>query len=168
MADARRRRLLAVWWSATGGTRQLVEAAIDAARAEPSVECVALRADRAIGADLLASDAAIFAAPENLGSMAGAMKDFFDRSYYEALGRIEGRAYATIVCAGTDGQGAIRQIERIATGWRLRRVAEPLLVLTGAQTPEAILAPKVIAQPDLLRARELGASLAAGLALGIW
>jgi hypothetical protein len=84
------------------------------------------------------------------------------------LDRLVGRPYATIVCAGTDGHGAIRQIERIATGWRLRRVAEPVLAITGAQTPEAILAPKRIADADLARAAELGATLAAGTAHGVW
>ena len=76
--------------------------------------------------------------------MAGRMKDFFDRCYYPALDRINGRPYATLVCAGSDGENAARQIARIATGWRLRPVADPLIVCTHAQTPEAILAAKII------------------------
>ena len=96
------------------------------------------------------------------------MKAFFDRCYYPALDALNGRPYATIVCAGSDGHGAIRQIERIATGWRLRRVAEPLLVVTGAQTPESILAPKSIAAAELERAAQLGATLAAGASMGLW
>ena len=74
----------------------------------------------------------------------------------------------TLVCAGSDGHGAIRQIERIATGWRLRRVADPVLVVTGAQAPEAILAPKEIDDEALARAATLGATLAAGTAYGLW
>ena len=100
--------------------------------------------------------------------MAGVMKDFFDRTYYPVLGRLEGRPYAAMVCAGSDGQGAVRQIGRIATGWRLRAVAAPLVVITRAQTAEAILAPKVIGAADLLRCREMGAALAAGLAMGVF
>jgi hypothetical protein len=73
-----------------------------------------------------------------------------------------------MVCAGSDGQGAARQIARITTGWRLREVAAPLIVCTRAQTPEAILAPKTIAADDLARCRDLGAALAAGLALGVF
>src|SRR3954466_2444623 len=69
---------------------------------------------------------------------------------------------------GSDGQNAARQIARIATGWRLRAVAEPIIVCTHAQTPEAIFAPKVIASDDLSRCEELGAALAAGLAMGIF
>ena len=96
------------------------------------------------------------------------MKDFFDRSYYAALGRIAGRPYATLICAGSDGENAARQITRIATGWRLKEIASPLIICTHAQTPERILAPKVIAAEDLDRCREIGATIAAGLALGIY
>ncbi len=81
---------------------------------------------------------------------------------------MNGRPYAVMICAGSDGSNAARQIERIATGWRLRRVAEPLIICTHAQTPEAIAAPKVIAEADLARCRELGAALAAGLAIGMF
>jgi multimeric flavodoxin WrbA len=75
--------------------------------------------------DVLSADAYVFAAPENLASMSGLMKDFFDRNYYAALDRINGRPYAALICAGSDGSNAARQIERIATGWRLKAVADP-------------------------------------------
>ena len=89
-------------------------------------------------------------------------------SYYPGLGRLNGGPYAAMICAGSDGQGAARQIARIATGWRLREVAAPLIICTRAQTPEAILAPKTIAPADLARCHELGAALAAGQKLGIF
>ena len=110
----------------------------------------------------------VFATPENLAAISGVMKDFFDRCYYPALEKINGRPYATLICAGSDGSNAARQIVRIATGWRLRQVAEPLIVCTHAQTPEAILAPKLISARDLDRCRELGTQVAAGIALGIY
>lgn len=162
------RRLLILYHTMTGGTRQMATAADDGARQE---ECVATRLMTAADAgpdDLLAADGYIFACPENLAAIAGVMKDFFDRSYYPVLGRIEGRPYAMLVCAGSDGSNAVRQIERIYTCWRLRPVADPIIVCTHAQTPEAILAPKTIAPAELARCRELGAALAAGLALGIF
>ncbi len=96
------------------------------------------------------------------------MKTFYDRSYYAVLGRIEGRPYAQIVCAGSDGENAARQTARIATGWRLREVQPPLIHVVGAQTPEAILAPKTIPEDVLGECRALGAALAAGLALGVF
>ena len=118
--------------------------------------------------DLVAADGYLFACPENLATMSGEMKAFFDRCYYPLLGRVEGRPYATMVCGGSDGSGAAAQIARIATGWRLKPVADPLIICTHAQTAKAILAPKTIAEADLERSRELGAMLAAGLALGVY
>jgi multimeric flavodoxin WrbA len=162
------RTLLIVYHSMTGGTRQMAAAAAQGAATEPQVAVRLLHASDARPEDVLAADGYVFATPENLAAMAGLMKDFFDRSYYAALGRIEGRPYAALVCAGSDGRNAARQIERICTGWRLRAVAEPLIVCTRAQTPEAILAPKVIGANDLGRCEELGATLAAGLAMGIF
>lgn len=150
----------------TGGTRQMAEAAAAGAADDAAVRSLA--AADAGPDDLLAADGYVFATPENLAAMAGVMKDFLDRSYYPLLGRIEGRPYAAMVCAGSDGANAARQLARIATGWRLKAVAEPLIVCTHAQSPEAILAPKMIAAADLARCRDLGAALAAGLALGIF
>jgi len=160
--------LLIVWHSLTGGSRQMAEAAADGARADSAVALRLLQAREAGPEDLLAADAYLFVAPENLATMAGLMKDFFDRCYYPVLERIQGRPYATMVCAGSDGQGAVRQIERICTGWRLKAVAPALIVCTHAQTPQAILAPKTIGADDLARCRELGAALAGGLALGVF
>jgi multimeric flavodoxin WrbA len=160
--------LLIVYHSLTGGTRQMAEAAARAARAEPDIDVRLLAAAEADGEDVLAADGYIFASPENLAALAGKMKDFFDRAYYVALERINGRPFATLICAGSDGENAARQIARIATGWRLRAIAEPLTVCTHAQTPEAILAPKQIGEEELGRCAELGAAMAAGLASGIF
>lgn len=117
---------------------------------------------------LLAASAYLFVCPENLATMSGVMKDMFDRCYYPLLGRIEGRSYATAIAAGSDGSGATAQIDRIVTGWRLRRVAEPVIINLGAQTPEQILAPKVLDHAHLQRCFELGSGLAEGLSLGIF
>jgi multimeric flavodoxin WrbA len=159
--------LLIVYHTMTGGSRQMADAAARGAQ-EQDVNVRAVTAREANGDDLLAADGYIFVTPENLAAMSGVMKDFFDRTFYAALDRIIGRPYATLVCAGSDGTNAVRQIERICTGWRLRAAAEPLIVCTHAQTPERILAPKTIAAEDLKRCEDIGAALAAGLALGIF
>ncbi len=158
--------LLIVWHSRTGGAEQMALAAAQGAGGEAEVT-VKPAADAAAN-DLLAADGYLFACPENLASMSGVMKDFFDRCFYPVLGQIEGRPYATMICAGSDGEGAARQIARIATGWRLKAVAEPLIICTHAQTAEAILAPKVIGTEDLARCRDLGALMAAGLVMGVF
>jgi len=160
--------LLIVWQSMTGGSARMAQAAAEGARAEAQITVRLLAAPQAGPQDLLSADAYLFVTPENLASMAGLMKDFFDRCYYPVLDRIEGRPYAVMVCAGSDGTGAARQIERICTGWRLKAVAPALIVCTHAQTPEAILAPKQIAPDELARCRELGEALASGLALGVY
>ncbi len=146
----------------------MAEAAAVAARGESSVAVALRQAGETLPEHVLQADGYIFATPENLAAISGMMKDFFDRCYYAALDRVNGRPYAALVCAGSDGQNAVRQIERIATGWRLKAVAEPLIICTRAQTPEAILAPKMILAGDLARCREVGASMAAGMALGIF
>ncbi|MBN8927571.1 MAG: flavodoxin [Rhodospirillales bacterium 69-11] len=162
------RVLLIVVHSRTGTARAMAEAAASGAASEPATSTRLLAAESATPEDLLAAAGYLFAAPENLAALSGAMKEFFDRCYYPVLDRLNGRPYAAMIAAGTDGTGAARQIARIATGWRLRVVAEPLIVLTGAQTPEAILAPKRIDAATLSRCEELGTALAAGLAAGIF
>jgi NAD(P)H-dependent FMN reductase len=157
-----------VWWSVTGASRQLVDAAAQGARQEAQVETTVVRCDAARPADLLSSAGFLFVTPENLATMAGTMKDFFDRCYYPVLDELNGRPYATIVAAGSDGSGAARQLTRIATGWRLREVAPPLIVITRAQTPAEILAPKLVDATALEQAAELGATLAGGMAIGMW
>jgi multimeric flavodoxin WrbA len=160
--------LLIVYHTMTGGSGQMAEAARQGAAAETQVKVRLLRASDATGEDVLAADGYVFVTPENLAAMAGVMKDFFDRTYYAALDRIAARPYATLVCAGSDGTNAVRQIERICTGWRLKAVCEPIIVCTHAQTPEAILAPKTIPADELKCCEEAGAAIAAGMAMGIF
>ena len=159
-------KLLIVYHSRTGGTRQMAEAAFDAASGETDTTLV--RAEDASPEDLMSADGYLFAAPENLAALSGAMKDFFDRCYYPVLGQIEGRPYALMICAGSDGTSAARQAARITKGWRLREVQPPLIVNTSAQTPEEILAEKIIPEAELEKCRELGAALGAGLKLGVF
>jgi NAD(P)H-dependent FMN reductase len=160
--------LLIVWHSRTGAARRMAEAAGEGARREPDAQIRLVPAAEATTDDLLAADGYLFCAPENLAALSGAMKEFFDRTYYPALGRIEGRPYAALVAAGSDGGNAVRQIARIATGWRLRACAEPIIVNTHAQTPEAIMAQKTVAPADLQRCADLGQAMASGLALGVF
>jgi multimeric flavodoxin WrbA len=160
------KQLLIVYHTYTGGTLQMARAAAAGARREVTVR---LETAAAAGPEaLLEASGYLFACPENLAAMSGMMKDFFDRSYYPVLESLQGRPYATLICAGSDGSNAARQIERIATGWRLKAIADPIIVCTHAQTPEEILKPKQIGAADLARCEELGATIAAGLDLGIY
>ena len=160
--------LLIVYHSMTDGARQMAAAAAHGASQEPEVTVRLITARDTGPADVLQAQGYIFVTPENLAAMSGIMKDFFDRTYYAALEQITGRAYATLICAGSDGENAVRQIDRICTGWRLRKAAEPVIVCTRAQTLEKILAQKVIPADQLQRCEEVGAAMAAGLALGVF
>jgi len=164
--------LLIVYHSMTGGTLQMAQAATDGAASISSANAAALvqlrQAVDVGAADMLAADGYIFATPENLAAMSGQLKDFFDRTYYALLDRLNGRPYACMVCAGSDGTAAAQQIERIATGWRLKAVAAPLIVCTHAQTPQQILQAKNIDAVALRQCHELGAALAEGLSQGVF
>ena len=160
--------LLIVYHSMTGGTKQMAAAAAAGASTESAVRISLQHAADATADQVLEASGYVFASPENLAAMSGQMKDFFDRTYYAALDRLNGRPYAVMICAGSDGRNAAQQIERIATGWRLKAIAQPLIVCTNAQTPEAILRLKQIPEAALKQCEELGATLAAGTALGIF
>lgn len=161
MAD---RPLLIIWHSRTGASEAMARAAVEGAGDAASL----IAAEEANAQHILAAQGYLFVCPENLASMSGMMKDMFDRTYYDVLGRVEGRPYATIIAAGSDGEGAQRQIDRIATGWRLKRAMEPLIVNFDAQTPAAIWAPKTVPSATLAQCREIGEGFAEALAMGVF
>lgn len=167
------KQLLIVWHSRTGAAQQMAQAAArGAAAAAAALEQsddlrIEMRRAQDAGADaLLASQGCLFCAPENLASLSGEMKEFFDRNYYAVLDRMQGLPYAAMISAGSDGAGAARQVERICTGWRLTAVAPAVIVNLGAQTPEQILAPKTVPPADLARCEELGGLLAGIMLMG--
>ncbi len=149
-------QLLIVYHTQSGHTGQLADAVFRGAQQETGVSThLKLAFDTTID-DLLACDGLLLGTPENFGTMSGALKDFFDRTYYPAEGKTIALPYALFVSAGNDGRGTVTQVERIATGYGWKRVAEPLIVR------------KAITTADLSAAEELGAALAAGLSLGIF
>ena len=154
--------LLVIWHSRTGASQAMAEAAAAHSRA-----CL-MKAQDVTADQLLDAAGYLFVCPENLGALSGAMKEMFDANYYPVLGHIEGRPYASIIAAGSDGEGAQRQLDRIATGWRLRRVAEPKIVNFAAQTPEAILSPKIPSDKVLAECTELGEAMVEGLLSGVF
>lgn len=146
----------------------MAQAAATGAREADDVDVVLKRAEEAGVEDVLAADGFIFATPENLAAMSGRLKDFFDRTYYGALEQLNGRPYLQLISAGSDGRSAAQQIQRIATGWRLKAVAEPYIFCTQATLPEQILKPKILPAEALRICEELGKTLASGLSLGIF
>ncbi len=142
----------------TGGvkTAQMAEAVASGARTEGGVKVILKRCAEAGPEDLLAADGLILGTPENFGYMSGMMKDFLERAFYACEGKVNGRPWALVVSAGQDGGGAVNSVERVVTGLRLEKRAEPIVALKEV-TPEV-----------LARCEELGAAFAAGLALGVF
>ena len=161
MSDA---TLLIAWHSRTGASEAMARAAAKGA----GDVAQALAAHEVMPEDLLEASGYLFVCPENLATMSGMIKEMFDRCYYPVLGRIEGRAFATIISAGSDGEGAQAQIDRIAQGWRLKRVADRIIVNMQAQTPEEILAQKTVPDDHLAECEALGEAMAEGLRMGVF
>ena len=125
---------------------------------DPSVEMVEtrmLRAEDAGPEDLLWADALALGTPENFGYMSGMTKDFFDRTFYEVEGKLQPLPYALFICAENDGSGAIRAIERIASGYPFQKVQDPIICKGNVKSAKA-------------DCRELGQMLAAGIEMGIF
>ncbi|MEQ8934297.1 MAG: hypothetical protein RIE56_00705 [Amphiplicatus sp.] len=152
------KKLLIVAHAPSENTQILLNAVLDGARSDASldVDVTALNPLDAGPADVLAADALILGTTENLGYMSGALKDFFDRSYYPCLEKTQGMPYCLYIRAGQDGTGTRRGVETIVTGLRWRAVQEPLIC--RGQWDEAFVG----------HCRELGAAMAAGLDAGIF
>mgnify|MGYP001260561046 CR=1 FL=1 len=153
---SKKKRLLIVFHTQSGNTGRLAQAVLSGAASVPETEAICLRAFDAGTSDLLAADGLLIGTPENFGYMSGAIKDFFDRTYYPVEGLMQATPYAVFVSAGNDGTGAVREIDRIAKGYGWRSVAEP------------VISRKSVSEADIVACRELGEAMATGLALGIF
>jgi multimeric flavodoxin WrbA len=151
-------RLLVVFHSRSGGTAEMTDAVVEGANddAIEGVEVVRQTALDTTADDVRACDALIMGTPENFGYMSGALKDFFERIYYELLDETPGLPYALFVKASNDGAGAVRSVERIVAGLKWKAVVPPYVV-AGELRPEHLDA-----------CRELGATVAAGLEAGLF
>lgn len=150
------RHLLIVYHTQTGHTRRMARAVLRGSRRVVEVETRLKMALWAGLDDLLWADGLLLGTPENFGYMSGALKNFLDRTYYPAQGQISGLPYAVFISAGNDGTGALTSIERIARGYPLKPVADPIIA-RGELTAEV-----------LQRCEELGEMMASGVAWGIF
>ncbi len=151
------KRLLVVYHSKDGKTGRLAKALYKGATdTELTIDCRFKTAVESDKDDLLWSDGIIFGTPENFGYMSGALKDFFDRTFYEVEGQLEGKPYCIFIGAGNDGTGALSSIRRICNGYKFREVLEPVIVVGELR------------EEDIDRCQELGLAMAAGLEAGIF
>lgn len=151
-----KKQLLILYHSQSGNTKKMAHAVLEGALQEDDCKSRLVKATDAKVEDLLNIDGVIFGTPENFGYMSGALKDFFDRTYYDALPHELNLPYALFVSAGNDGSGAVREVDRILLGYPLKKVASPLIA-RGEVTVEHLQA-----------CRDMGHGMASGLALGIY
>jgi len=152
------RHLLLIYGGHAGGRVEALTTAVKdgIAHCADEIELRCLPALTAGVDDLLWAHGLLIGTPEHFGYMSGAVKDFMDRTFYPVEGKADGLPYAIYISAGNDGTGAQSSIERIALGYKWKRVADPLIV-KGAPT-----------QAALNQCRELGHTMAAGLGAGIF
>ena len=149
-------RILIVYHSQTGHTERMAKAVAEGAAAMEEAEVLVRRAADATAEDLLWADGIAIGSPENFGYLSGMIKDFFDRTFYAVEDRVFRKPYVVFISAGNDGTGALRALERIALGYKFRKVSEPVIA-KGEIRPE-----------DLEKCRELGGILAGGCEMGIF
>ncbi|MEO8135046.1 MAG: NAD(P)H-dependent oxidoreductase [Betaproteobacteria bacterium] len=160
------RRLLIVYHTQTGGTQALAEAALRGASDVDEIQTVLRWAADTTAADVLEADGLLLGTPENFGYMSGMLKDFFDRVYYQCEDKLVGRPYSVFVCAGNDGTGAMREVDRIVTGLRMKKVHPGVIARRiggAAGSSRGELDPA-----DIEAAALLGATIGAGLGYGIF
>ena len=149
-------KILILYHSQTGHTKQMAEAVREGAKAIDGVEVILKKAADATLADLLLCDGLAVGTPENFGCMSGMVKDFFDRTYGAAEEKVFRKPFVVFISAGNDGTGALRAIERIALGYKFKTVFTP------------VIAKGEITEEILDQCRELGGTLAGGCAMGIY
>ena len=153
---AQKKKILVVYHSQGGTMELMAHRFAEGAAREGNIEVILKRAQDASLDDLLTCNGIAIGSPEYFGTMAGMIKDFFDRTYDFAQEKTPGLPYILFVCAGNDGRGAIAQIERIVMGYKWEKVQEHVRVV-GRPTEE-----------DLQNLEELGQALSAGVDFGIY
>jgi|TARA_B110000196_G_scaffold306163_1_gene304511 multimeric flavodoxin WrbA len=151
------KKLLIIFHSKSGKNRTLADAVYKgASHPNVDVDIRFLKASDADHQDLLWADGILLGTPENFGYMSGALKDFFDRTFYEVEGKVDAKPYAIFIGTGNDGQGALSSIRRICIGYKFKEVQEPILIL-GELTESGVT-----------QCEALGMGMAAGLQAGIF
>ncbi|MBT4162466.1 MAG: flavodoxin [Gammaproteobacteria bacterium] len=151
------KHLLIIYHSKTGKNGRMAESVNKGAcHPDVDIEVRLLRAAEAGVEDLLWADGILFGTPENFGYMSGALKDFFDRTFYEVEGQVDGKPYSMFVGAGNDGRGALAAIRKICIGYNFREVQDPVLIAGDLK------------DSDLDRCEELGLAMAAGIDAGVF
>jgi flavorubredoxin len=151
-----RKNILIIYHSQGGTMEGMAHRLARGASQEENISVNLKKAGEADLDDLLNCDAIAIGSPEYFGTMAGMIKDFFDRTFEAAQQRTIGLPYSVFVCAGNDGRGALSQIDRLAAGYTWKKVQEHIRIV-GTPTEQ-----------DYDKLEILGQTLAAGVDFGIF
>ncbi|MDD1759030.1 MAG: NAD(P)H-dependent oxidoreductase [Methanothrix sp.] len=145
-------RVLIVYHTLSGNTEKMAKAFEDGAKSVPGTDVVLKKAFDATLEDLLDSDAIALGSADYFSYIAGALKDFFDRTYYPSQGKVTGKPYAAFATGGRDGEKALEGLDRICGSFKFKKTVDGVAV-AGAPTSE-----------DLARCKEAGKNLANAVA----
>lgn len=154
--EKKKKNILVIYHSQGGTMKLMASRFAKGAKKEVNVVVTLKKAVEANVDDLLNCSGIAIGSPEYFGTMAGMIKDFFDRTYEAAKDKTIGLPFVVFVCAGNDGREAIVQIERIAAGYKWKKVQEHMRVV-GVPTEQ-----------NLADVEELGQTLSAGIDFGIF
>ncbi|MCP3889120.1 MAG: flavodoxin [Desulfobulbaceae bacterium] len=154
--DSPKKNILVIYHSQGGTMKLLANQLAKGAAREDNLNIILKEASDATVDDLLNCNGIAIGSPEYFGTMAGMIKDFFDRTYEAAQEKTIGLPFIVFVSAGNDGRGAISQIERLTAGYKWKKVQEAYRVV-GVPTEQ-----------DIINIQDLGHALAAGVDFGIF
>ncbi len=129
-------KLLIIYHSQSGNTEAMAQAVYEGALlAEATVSLK--KAAEATSNDLIDCDAVAFGTPNYFSYMAGAMKDFFDRSLHAVRGKVGNKPYSAVGSHGGGGRQALDTIDRICHSLKLKKVFDDVIA-TGKPSPEVL------------------------------
>lgn len=139
-------KVLIVYHTFTGNTEKMAKALADGVRSVPDVDVTLKEAVDTDPEDLVQADAIAFGAPNTFGGMAGALREFFDRSW-AVHEKTSGKPAVAFTCELPDQTGALKEIEKF-------------FALYGLQaTSEGISAPGEVGEKELAACNKLGQDL---------
>jgi len=129
-------KLLIIYHSQSGNTEAMARAVYEGALSSGATASLK-KAAEATSNDLIDCDAVAFGTPNYFSYMAGAMKDFFDRSLHAVRGKVDNKPYTAVSSHGGGGRQALDSIDRICHSLKLKKVFDSV-VATGKPSSEVL------------------------------
>jgi multimeric flavodoxin WrbA len=130
-------KVLIVYYTLSGNTEKMAKAFAEGAESVPGTEVALKKAFDATLQDLLECDAVAFGSADYFSYIAGALKDFFDRTFYPSQGKVVGKPYAAFATGGGGGEKALAVLDRLCGSFKLKKAVEGVSA-AGAPSPEIL------------------------------